>query len=244
MTEGSLRSIGELRGEDYVELLSPIWSYLAVSQAPVEADVVFAFGCANLTVPQRAANLVLDGLAPHVLVSGGVGRRAGELYGATEAAVYSRHLEWLGVPPEAVVAEDQAANTGENVTLGMRALGRHGIGVRRALLVAKPFGMRRCAATFRLRHPAVETVCCPPAGGMLDFAERSRPAFAARLLAELDRLDTYPALGFIAAEPPPPVAVVEAAEEVRSLLGSSEALPRRDSGGLAQVAARDASPAA
>jgi hypothetical protein len=244
VTERARRPAGELRGEGYVELLAPIWSYLSVREAPVEADVVFAFGCGNLSVPQRAANLMLDGLAPHVLVSGGIGRRAGELYGSSEAAVFSRHLEWLGVPPEAVVAEDRAANTGENVTLGMRALARRGIGVGRALLVAKPFVMRRCAATFRRWHPAVETVCCPPTGGLLDFAERSRAAFAARLLAELDRLDSYPALGFTAPEPPPPDAVAEQAAKVRRLLGASDSLPRHDSGGPAPVAATAATPAA
>jgi hypothetical protein len=244
VTAGSHRLIGELSGDEYVELLAPIWSYLAVTKAPAPADVVFAFGCANLSVPQRAANLLLDGLAPYVLVSGGVGRRAGELFGSSEAAVFARHLEWLGVPAEAVVAEDQAANTGENVTFGMRALSRRRIGVGRALLVAKPFGMRRCAATFRLWHPAVDTVCCPPAGAMLDFAERSRPAFAGRLVAELDRLDRYPELGYIASEPPPPMAVVEAAAQVRRLLGTADGPPqRRETSGLAPVA-RDATPAA
>jgi hypothetical protein len=210
-------------GEAYVELLAPIWSYLVVSQPPVEADVVFAFGCGSLLVPQRAANLHLDGWAPTVLVSGAAGRRARELFDATEAAVFARHLRWLGVPDAAIVSEDRAANTGENVALGMLALEREGIAVRRALLVAKPFGMRRCAATFRLRHPRVETVCCPPAGALPQFVERARPAFAARLLAELERLALYPALGYIAAEPHPlPPAVTEAAAEVRRRLGEAQ----------------------
>jgi uncharacterized SAM-binding protein YcdF (DUF218 family) len=232
LTDGSATPIAELRGDRYVELLAPIWSYLTISQPPVEADVVFAFGCASLDVPLRAANLVLDGLSPRVLVTGGVGSRAGELYGTSEAEVFSRHLAWLGVPPDAVVAEDRAANTGENVVLGMRALLGRGIGVRRALLVAKPFVMRRCAATFRLRHPPVETVCCPPPGGPLQFAERSRAAFAARLLGELDRLERYPAVGFIAAEPPPPPAVSEAAARVRRLLAACPEEPSDQRAGL------------
>jgi hypothetical protein len=211
--------IGELRGQAYVELLGPIWSYLAVSETPAPADVVFTFGCGDLHVPRRAANLQLDGWAPRVLVSGGTGRRAGALFGTSEATVFARHLRWLGVPSAAIVGEDRASNTGENVTLGMRALERAGVRVRRALLVAKPFGMRRCAATFRLRHPRVETVCCPPQGELLDFVEGTRPAFAARLLAELDRLDRYPRLGFIAGESHPvPRRVAEAAAEVRRLL--------------------------
>jgi hypothetical protein len=207
-------------GDGYVELLAPIWSYLAVSQPPVEADVVFAFGCGSLLVPQRAANLHLDGWAPTVLVTGTAGRQARELYGASEASVFGRRLRWLGVPEAAIVSEDGAANTGENVALGMLALERAGIAVRRALLVAKPFGMRRCAATFRLRHPRVETVCCPPQGELPQFVERPRSAFAATLLAELDRLASYPALGFIAPEPRPlPAVVAAAAADVRRLLG-------------------------
>jgi hypothetical protein len=206
-------------GEGYVDLLAPIWSYLAVSQPPVEADVVFVFGCGSLLVPQRAANLHLDGWAPTVLVTGTAGRLAQELYGATEASVFARRLRWLGVAEAAIVSEDRAANTGENVTLGMLALERAGVAVRRALLVAKPSGMRRCAATFRLRHPRVETICCPPQGELPQFVERPRPAFAARLLAELDRLAHYPALGFTAPEPRPlPAAVAAAAAEVRRLL--------------------------
>ena len=222
MTELDHAPIAELAGRDYVALLEPLWSYLTVSDAPVPGEVIFAFGCGNLRVPQRAANLQLDGWAPHVLVTGGVGRRTAELFGASEAAVFARHLRWLGVAASAIVTEDRAGNTGENVTLGMRALRRRGVEVRRALLVAKPFCTRRCAATFRLRHPRVETVCCPPPGPMLDFVEETRPAFAARLVAELDRLERYPRLGYIAREPlPVPRQAAGAAAEIRRLLGAA-----------------------
>src|SRR6266511_452935 len=169
VTELDHAPIAELAGRDYVALLEPLWSYLTVSDAPVPGEVIFAFGCGNLRVPQRAANLQLDGWAPHVLVTGGVGRRTAELFGASEAAVFARHLRWLGVAASAIVTEDRAGNTGENVTLGMRALRRRGVEVRRALLVAKPVCTRRCASTLRLRHPRVETVCCPCRG------RRSRP---------------------------------------------------------------------
>ena len=139
----------ELRGHAFVELREPLWSYLAVSEQPRPADVVFS-------------------------------------------------------------------------ALGVRALRLAGIGVRRALLVAKPFSMRRCAATFRLRHLEVEPVCCPPQAPMPDFVERSRPAFAARLVAELERLEGYALLGYIARQPRPiPRRVTEAASEIRRLLATA-----------------------
>lgn len=221
MTQPDHAPIGELRGQAYVELLEPLWSYLVVSEEPVPGEVIFTFGCGDLRVPQRAANLQLDGWASRVLVSGGAGGRTAQLFGASEAEVFARHLRWLGVPSAAIVAEDRAGNTGENVRFGMRALARAGVRARRALLVAKPFCMRRCAATFRLWHPRVETICCPPAGQMPDFAEGTRPAFAARLVAELERLERYPRLGYIAPEPRPvPRRVTRAAAEVRRLLGT------------------------
>jgi hypothetical protein len=224
VTAAAHTAIAELSGQAYAELLEPLWSYLAIRDAPLAGEAVFAFGCGDLRVPQRAANLHLDGWAPRVLVSGGTGRRSAELFGASEAAVFARHLRWLGVPPSAIVTEELASNTGENVSLGMRALRHAGVDVRRALLVAKPFGMRRCAATFRLRHPGVETVCCPPRGPMLDFVEGTRSRFAARLVAELERLERYPVLGYIARQPrPTPRRVTEAAAEIRRLLGTAAA---------------------
>jgi len=63
VTQPDHAPIGELRGQAYVELLEPLWSYLAVSEEPVPGEVIFTFGCGDLRVPQRAANLQLDGWA-------------------------------------------------------------------------------------------------------------------------------------------------------------------------------------
>ena len=65
---------------------------------------------------------------------------------------------------------------------------------------------------------------------MIDFVEGTRPDFAARLLAELDRLDRYPRLGYIAGEAQPvPRPVAEAVAEVRRLLSSTGRLRGRPS---------------
>ena len=43
MTQPDHAPIGELRGQAYVELLEPLWSYLAVSEEPVPGEVIFTF---------------------------------------------------------------------------------------------------------------------------------------------------------------------------------------------------------
>ena len=199
-------------------LLRPLWEYLALSDAPRTADVIFVFGSADRAVPARAARLYLAGHAPRVLVSGSFGRLTRERFERPEAHVFRDHLVADGVPPAAVIVEPAATNTLENVRLGMAALAAHGHRPRSALLVAKGFAMRRCVATFAGQFPAVRVRACPPLQPLPAAVDRSLPAFAARLVAELDRLQRYAAQGDIRAQPLPP-AVAAAARRVAAELG-------------------------
>ena len=198
-------------------LLQPIWDYLAVSAAPCPADVVFVFGSADLAVPDRAAGLYHAGHAPYVLVSGSFGRLTRGVFDKPEAYVFSDRLVARGVPPEAIIAEPAAASTLENVRFGMAALAQRGHRPRSALLVAKGFALRRCVATFARQHPEVRVLPCRPEASLDAAFDRSVPAFAARLVAELERLERYAAQGDIEPQAVPP-AVRDAARRVTALL--------------------------
>ena len=113
------------------------------------------------------------------------------------------------MPQDAVVTEDQAANTLENVRLGMDALRRSGVSASRLLLVAKGFVMRRCVATFAGQFDALTVVPCPPPTGLEASLDRSESDFSARLASEVDRLERYAAKGDIRRE--------EIPDEVRRL---------------------------
>ena len=177
---------------------APLWTFLAVADPPAAADVIFVFGSQAFAVPARAADLYRAGHAPLVLVSGRYGRMTRGRFAATEAEVFRDRLVQDGVPPESIVVEPDAGNTLENVRFGLTALHRRGVTVRRALLVAKPFVMRRCAATFARQAPDIEVRCCPPTTSLAASIDRAPDVFAARLAAELDRLDRYAAAGDIA----------------------------------------------
>ena len=229
---GSVRSSSRLRhgaGLSYIipvcargnsglqGLLRPLWEYLALSDAPRTADVIFVFGSADRAVPARAAALYAAGYAPRILVSGSFGRLTRGRFDRPEAHVFRDLLVADGVPPAAVVTEPAATNTLENVRLGMAALAAHGHRPRSALLVAKGFAMRRCVATFAGQFPAVRVRACPPLQPLPTAIDRSLPAFAARLVAELDRLQRYAAQGDIRAQPIPP-AVTAAGRRVAAEL--------------------------
>ena len=201
-----------------VRLLQPLWEYLAVSEAPRPADVVFVFGSADMAVPDHAARLYHAGHAPRVLVSGSFGRLTRNVFDMPEAYVFKDRLVTAGVPVEAVIAEPAAASTLENVRFGMRVLADRGHHPRSALLVAKGFALRRCVATFARQHPEVRAHPCRPEASLETAFDRSLPAFAARLVAELERLERYAAQGDIEPQEIPP-DVLAAARRVTDVLG-------------------------
>lgn len=184
-------------------LIKPIWDFLAVSDPPDLADVIFVFGSRDLAVPERAAELYHAGYAPRVLVSGRAGKMTREVFDKPEALVFKDRLVAAGVHESAILTEPRAGNTLENVRLGMAVLQRTGWTVTRALLVTKGFVMRRCLATFHQQFNDVQVRACQPAGGLDAALDRSGVAFAVRLAAEIDRLDRYAAKGDIRAQPIP-----------------------------------------
>ncbi len=197
----------------FARLVAPVWDYLAVAERPARADVIFVFGSQALAVPDHAARLYEAGHAPFVLVSGRYGRMTRDVFDQPEALVFRDRLLRGGVPPAAIVTETEAGNTLENVRYGLAALGRRGIAAGSALLVAKPFVMRRCAATFARQAPGVRVRCCPPETDLLRSMDRAPAAFASRLVAEVGRLERYGATGDIA-EQTVPAAVRRAVRRI------------------------------
>jgi len=93
----------------------------------------------------HALSLYREGLAPLVVVTGGIGR--GDT--TSEAVVGQRYLVAHGVPEGAVVAQGEGRTTKASMSAVTAWL--HGRGLRRVLLVSDPFHM------FRLRLEARRT---------------------------------------------------------------------------------------
>ncbi|MGK2860253.1 MAG: YdcF family protein [Thermoanaerobaculia bacterium] len=206
-----------LTDHDYAEVLRPLWSYLGGFDAPEPSDVIFVFGGLDLAVPRRAAELYTQGIAPVALISGAAGPLTRKVFSSTEAETFRDEMVKHGTPRNVIVLETRATNTLENVRFGMAALAEQKISVQCAALVGKTFLMRRCRATFAKQYPDVRVSCCPPSISVLEAVDRDRGEFAARLLAELRRLDDYGAKGDIAPQPRD-TAVDRAADDLRALL--------------------------
>ncbi|HYB95510.1 MAG TPA: ElyC/SanA/YdcF family protein [Vicinamibacterales bacterium] len=136
---------------------------LKVSASPVPADAVVVFaggvgesGKAGVGLQERvsqAISLYKAGYASRIIFS------SGYVFTMQEAQLMKAVAVDQGVPPEAIVLEEHAANTYQNVAFTARILNEHQW--RRIMLVSSPYHMRRAMMTWRKVAPDVQVVPTP-----------------------------------------------------------------------------------
>jgi uncharacterized SAM-binding protein YcdF (DUF218 family) len=151
-------------------LASPL--KVAAPPQPADAIVVFAGGVgesgqAGGGYQERVAaavGLYRGGFAQHIVLSSGF------RFVFHEAEVMRDLAVGNGVPPEAIVLEQNAANTHENVVFSNEILRQRGW--RKILLVSSPYHMRRALLTWRGSAPDVTVVPAPVEQSLFYLHER------------------------------------------------------------------------
>lgn len=193
-----------------------VFAYLAETDplplTPVDAAI--GFGMFDVTLAIHCADLCLRGHARNVVITGGIGAGTGKL-GQPEANAWAAALRavYPDFPADRLILENRSTNTAENIQFTADLLHRDhpgltlGSGLRTALIVASPSRLRRVGLTLRLLVPALHVVRHLPARSF----EHEQALYATQgldyldhLAGELDRIVSYPARGWIAAEPLPP----------------------------------------
>lgn len=210
--------------KEAMEALRVIWNCLYTEDALAPSDVILAFGCADPAVGERAAGLYLQGYAPWLLFSGGLGKGTQGRLAKSEAETYAQAAQKLGVPKERILLETRSTNTGENLRFSHALLREKGIDVHTALVVHQPNMGKRIRATLQKQWPEgdVRFLIAP--------ADRSLEAYLARLSAagvaeyemvcnivgDFQRMDVYARLGYQTACPMP-MEAWEAFERMKAL---------------------------
>jgi uncharacterized SAM-binding protein YcdF (DUF218 family) len=194
------------------EPLAIAWDYLRLVHPPVGADLILTLGSFDVRAAVHAASLWKQGLAPRIVMSGGIAHRGGLLdtgWDRTEARVFAEAALAEGVPEGALLLEEQAQNTADNFVLGRAVAERAGLRPRRLLVVAKPYMTRRGFATGRRAWPEAELIMqCEDIGAADYFAREADPERALlALVGDLHRILVYPALGFQILQDVPAVVI-------------------------------------
>ena len=197
---------------DFLEPLQTVWDYLGMHQAPEKADVIVGFGNFNTNIARRAAELYLQGLAPVVLFTGGLGRNTEGLLPEPEAVRFARVAMECGVPEKAILLEPESTNTAENILFTRRLLEERGIPHERILGVHQPFMERRITAAMGVYWPEQAFRVTSPQVSISDYLEDAKKqgvtenAAVSVIVGDFQRMDLYAKKGYQTPQYIPPEA--------------------------------------
>lgn len=184
--------------------LQRVWDSLYWEDQPQRADLIVGFGCADPSVGERAAKLYLDGCAPLLVFSGGLGKGTANRLKKSEAEVYADAAAALGVPSKDILLETRSTNTGENIAFTRALLARRGIAPKTVLAVHQPNMGRRIRATLQKQwaQDGVRFLIAPGDRSLRRYLDRltacgvSEQEMVSNIVGDFQRMDVYARLGY------------------------------------------------
>jgi uncharacterized SAM-binding protein YcdF (DUF218 family) len=183
-------------------LAEKVWRYHQLDHPVSHADAILVLCSHDTVVAERGAQLYLEGWAPLLIFSGGLGSITRRLWREPEADQFARIAEGLGVPRDRILTENRSTNTGENILFTRRLLSERGIDPGNFIVVQKPYMERRSYATFRKLWPDKELVVTSPRVSLDDYLTRfshetlSPEDVVSIMVGDLQRIRVYATKGY------------------------------------------------
>ena len=182
-----------------------LWNYLKLGQPLCKSDIVVAMGSHDVRTAEYAAQLVLDGWAPLLLCSGGLGRLTSGVWQETEADRFAEAAMQTGLPAGKILRETRSTNTGENLTFSKTLWEENVLSVNSVLLVQKPYMERRLYAAARLKWPKLKICVSSPPFSFEAYPTQDIPMDTVIhiMVGDFQRILLYPQKGFAIPQPVP-----------------------------------------
>lgn len=183
-------------------LVERIWQYHQLHHQLFKADAILVLCSHDTFVAEYAAQLFLDGWAPRLIFSGGLGAITKALWSEPEAEKFAGIAIGMGVPAASVIVENRSTNTGENVRFTRSLLATLAIEASSFIVVQKPYMERRAFATFRKVWPEPRICVASPRLSLDDYLGRYSNATLSPadvisiMVGDLQRIQLYPEKGF------------------------------------------------
>jgi uncharacterized SAM-binding protein YcdF (DUF218 family) len=190
------------RMDQIEDLAEKVWRYHLMNHPLIKADAILVLCSHDKLVAERGAQLFLDGWAPLLIFSGGLGGITKTIWSEPEADQFARIAVEMGVPSTKILIENRSTNTGENVSFTKQLLGGKGISPQSFILVQKPYMERRSYATFRQLWPEKEILVTSPQVTFDEYLENysneelSKDDVIGIMVGDLQRIKLYPERGF------------------------------------------------
>jgi uncharacterized SAM-binding protein YcdF (DUF218 family) len=183
---------------EVIKLGKILWDYHHVNHTLERSDCILVLGSHDTRVAERGAELYLQGWAPILIFSGGLGRLTGDMWTDTEADKFAAIAERMGVPPNAILIENRSTNTGENILFTQQLLNKKGLDIKTFIVVQKPYMERRALATFQKHWPKKKLIVTSPQISFEDYPNEEIPLehVINIMVGDMQRIKIYPAKGF------------------------------------------------
>lgn len=183
---------------EVIELARQLWDYHHMNHQLAKADCILALGSHDLRVADRAAELYLEGWAPLVIMSGGLGNFTQGMWTESEGDRFAAIAVQKGVPTNAILIENKSSNTGENILFTQQLLKAEGLDLQNFIVVQKPYMERRSYATFKKHWPDKNLLVTSPQIPFEAYATDDIPMDRVIniMTGDLQRIRLYPAKGF------------------------------------------------
>jgi uncharacterized SAM-binding protein YcdF (DUF218 family) len=204
-----------------------LWDYHHVRNELKKSECILVLGSHDLRVAERGAELFLQGWAPLLIFSGGLGNFTQGLWEEAEADRFAKVAEEMGVPRSAMLIENRSTNTGENILLTQELLKAANRNPRSFLVVQKPYMERRSFATFMKHWPDRALIVTSPEIAFEQYSTDEIPIeqVIEIMVGDLQRIKDYPAKGFQIYQEIPD-AVMEAYEALVAMGYVKHMLPK------------------
>ena len=183
-------------------LAEKVWHYHLLNHQIVKSDAILVLCSHDRRVAERGAQLFLEGWAPLLIFSGGLGTITGGMWNEPEADQFAAVAVDLGVPKEKILLENKSTNTGENILFTKALLAARNLNPEKFILVQKPYMERRSFATFRKLWPEKYVLVTSPQVSFERYLnEYGNPDLSSEdvisiMVGDLQRIKLYPAKGF------------------------------------------------
>lgn len=183
-------------------LAKVIWDYHHMNHNLTCADCIFILGNHDTRVAERGAELYLKGLAPFVVISGGLGKITKKIWKMTEAEKFAEIVHGMGVPREKIILETKSTNTGENIIFTRDLLIKTDVKVNSIIAVNKPYMERRTFAAFGRLWTVEEIMVTSPQIEFKEYidvytnGEITKDEIISVMVGDLQRIKVYAERGF------------------------------------------------
>lgn len=184
--------------QEALTLAKKLWNYHQLHHKLERSDCILVLGSMDIRTAERGAEVYLQGYAPIIIFSGGLGKLTKDVWQGTEAELFATIALDKGVPREAIFIENKSTNTGENILFTQQLLQEKNLHMQSFIVVQKPYMERRSYATFKKHWPDKKLFVTSP---LLTFEEYPNDTISVEklinmMVGDLQRIKLYPEKGF------------------------------------------------